>query len=631
MHEEGGVRSVSDPAFFSVMDGHGTLDRVNAPPWLGILDDTIRACAAQERPDLAERLLNRRAQLLEPGRRVVVFGGAGKGKSQLVNALINAPVCAVGEDITTVVPAVVRHADVPTASVVTGSARPALGGTVERTGAAVESVSARANKLARVRDDVVRSEIGLPRALLKAGIILVDAPAVGSPRCPRTTRAMTVLAEADAVLLVTDATSELTAPELDLLSQILRLCPTVLVVLTKIDIVPDWRSVVDADRRAIAEAGLATTLVPVSSTLRLAAAKAEDEALNAESGFTDLIAHLQRAVLADPGSVAAKAAAATSRLAVDQLIEPLRGEVEATTSAADAVAVAAWHAAGRKVEDIQREAGRWQTQLSDDVADLMSDVEYDLRDRTRRILREVDDYFEVADPAKVWTEFEEWMREGLTELAEVNSDWLLERFEWIAARIAKEVVPDADQLPAAIMREISADRVVDLRTPNIEKFSPMQKAFTGLRGSYSGLLMSGLATTLAGMPMINPISLGAGVAFGARSVFEESGARLKRRQAGAKSAAQRHVDDFFLSYGKETKDVMRLIHRALRDRFNQVAQDLRDDATASARVIKRDLEAAVALRTGRTAEVRRGLEQLAALRGRIDAIVNVPAPRGLTA
>ncbi|WP_436502090.1 dynamin family protein [Actinokineospora sp. HUAS TT18] len=599
-----------------------------APPWLGILDDTIRACAAHDRSDLAERLLRRRARLLEPGRRVVVFGGHGQGKSQLVNALINAPVCAVGDDVTTVVPAIVRHADAPTAAVVTGSDRAALAGAVGREAAPIETVSAQANRLALVRDDVQHCEIGLPRTLLGAGLILVDAPAVGDAQSPTTGRAMSVLAEADAVLMVTDATAVLSALELDLLSQIHRLCPTVLVVLTKIDIVPRWRQVADADRRALAEAGLPTTVVPVSSALRLAAARTEDHALNAESGFSDLITHLRDNVLADPVAVTTKAAAATSKLAIDQLIEPLRAEFDAVAAVTDTAALADWHAAGRRVEQLQRDAARWQTQLGDDVADLMSDVEYDLRDRTRRILREVDDYFEVADPAKVWSEFEEWMRESLTEIAEVNSDWLLERFEWIAARIAKAVVPDAHELPATLLRDLTGDHAANLRKPHIEKFTPVQKMFVGLRGSYSGLLMSGLATTLAGLPLINPISLGAGAAFGARSVFEERGARLKRRQAVAKTAAQRHVDDFFLSYGKETKDAMRVIHRALRDRFAEVAQELRHAATESAREIKRDLDAGAARRNGKAAEVRRGLEQLVALRARIDAL---QVPRGLTA
>ncbi|PWW64743.1 dynamin family protein [Actinokineospora spheciospongiae] len=573
-------------------------------------------------------------RLLDPGRRVAVVGTPGQGKSQLVNALLNAPVCAVGDDRTTAVPAVVRHAERPTATVVTDE-RPAIGAAADPADAGpVETATARANKLALVRDDVLRTEIGLPRTLLGQGLVLVDSPGIGDPGCPRTARAMAVLAEADAVLLVSDATGELSALEIDLLAQVSRLCPTVLVALTKIDMVPAWRRVAEVDRRLLAEAGIAAPLLPVSSVLRLAAAKAGDKRLNAESGFAELIDCLRREILADPSRVVAAVAAATSGLALDQLIVPLRAEFDAGQPGADPAATAAWHAAGRRVEELGRAAARWQTLLADDVADLMADMDHDLRDRTRRILREVDDYFEVADPAKVWPEFEEWMRENLTAVAEVHSDWLLERFEWTAARIARHSPLGATSGSAwssDLLREVSENHVGTLRTPNIEKFSTPQKLFVGLRGSYSGLLMSGLATSLAGLPLINPFSVGAGVAFGARSVFEERGARLKRRQAIAKTTAQRHVDDFFLSYGKETKDATRVIHRALRDRFAAVAQQLRGEATQSARAIKLDLDTEAARRASRAAEVRRGLEQLLALRRRVEAIRAQRPARALSA
>ena len=63
-----------------------------APSWLPVLDDTISACTALRRPDLAHRLQRRRARLLDPRLRVVVMGLLNQGKSQLINALVNAPV-----------------------------------------------------------------------------------------------------------------------------------------------------------------------------------------------------------------------------------------------------------------------------------------------------------------------------------------------------------------------------------------------------------------------------------------------------------------------------------------------------------------------------------------------------------
>jgi hypothetical protein len=116
--------------------------------------------------------------------------------------------------------------------------------------------------------------------------------------------------------------------------------------------------------------------------------------------------------------------------------------------------------------------------------------------------------------------------------------------------------------------------------------------FTGLRGSYGGVLMFGLITSLAGLPLINPISLGAGAAFGGKTIKDESDARLKRRQAAAKAAAQRHVDDFFLACGKETRDLSRQVQRILRDHVTARADELAARITDHSRTARLTAQAA---------------------------------------
>lgn len=618
--------SQNGPRRFTFWSRHGTLLRVLAPPWLDVLDDTAHVCATQRRPDLADRIRRRRAQLLDEKLRVVVIGETGQGKSQLVNALVNAPVCAVGEDGTTTVPAVVTHAETPTAAVVTAGPRAIEG--PARQPVPVESVTGQANReaVAVSGPPVVRAEVGLPRALLAGGLALVDTP----PRA-----AMETVDSADAVLMATDATSELSASEIQLLEQVVRLCPTVLVVLTKIDLVPGWRTVAQRNRNRLDQRGLMASLIPVSAALRLAAARTGDQALNAESGFGELVKCLHQDLPGQADLLARRSVAALSTTTVEALQNELTEEFAATQQPDNGDAVARWHAAGRRLEKLQRDANRWQTLLSDEVSDLISDVEFDLRDRTRKILVEVDEYFETADPAKTWPEFEEWLRENLTTVAETNSEWLLDRFEWIARKIARQVAPHReDALPDSLPREVPGDAVGDLRMPRVERFSVGQKLFVGMRGSYSGLLMFGLATTIAGLPLINPISLGAGAAFGAKSVFEERGNRLKRRQHAAKTAAHRYVDDFFLRYGKHSKDTARQIHRALRDRLNGVADELRGEISATAKTFKQAIDDDTTRRTVRANEIRRMMEELNVLRRRAQALATpaqLPTQRGITA
>ncbi|NIH86049.1 dynamin family protein [Amycolatopsis granulosa] len=596
-----------------------------APPWLDVLDDTAHVCATQRRPDLVDRIRRRRAQLLDEKLRVVVIGEAGQGKSQLVNALVNAPVCAVGEDATTTVPAVVTHAATPTAAVVTAGPRVIEG--PAREAVPVDAVTGQANRdaVAVSGPPVVRAEVGLPRALL-SGLALVDTPAQA---------AMDTVDSADAVLMATDATSELSASEIHLLEQVIRLCPTVLVVLTKIDLVPGWRTVAERNRSRLDQRGLAASMIPVSAALRLAAARTGDQELNAESGFGELVRCLHRDLPGQADLLARRSVAALSTTAVESLQNSLHEEFAATQQPDNGDTVARWRAAGHRLEKLQRDASRWQTMLSDEVSDLISDVEFDLRDRTRKILVEVDEYFDTADPAKTWDEFEAWLRENLTAVAETNSEWLLDRFEWIARKIARQVAPHReDALPDSLPRDIPGDAVGDLRMPRVERFGVGQKLFVGMRGSYSGLLMFGLATTIAGLPLINPISLGAGAAFGAKSVFEERGNRLKRRQHAAKTAAHRYVDDFFLRYGKHSKDTARQIHRALRDRLNAIADELRGEITETAKTFKQAIDEDSTRRTARANEIRRMMEELNVLRRRAQALAappQLPTQRGITA
>ncbi|EHR53286.1 dynamin family protein [Saccharomonospora marina XMU15] len=599
-----------------------------ASPWLDVLDETIQACAAQDRADLVQRLRLRRSELVTPKVRVIVLGQSSQGKSQLINGLLNAPVCATGDDVTTTVPAIVEHAASPVGTLVTGEVTPALE-SADRVPVAAESVTAQANK----QPGVVRAEVGLPRKLLESGLALVDTPPVGPDASELTRATLSVLPQADAVLLVSDATRELTPAELDLLERASTLCPTVVVVLTKIDLVPGWRLVAERNRARLARGGFPATVLPVSAALRLAAARSGDSVLNEESGYGALVSYLHRDLMGQVELLRRRSVSALTRMTVDQLVVPLRERLSQVQASANDELTARWRAAARQLEELQRESARWQTVLSDEVADLMADLDFDLRDRTRRILREADEYFEVADPAKDWDEFEDWLRENLKAVAEANSNWLLDRFEWIARKLAAQIAPHRPEVfaPETLLDDVYRNDVGDLRMPTVERFTIGQKLFVGMRGSYSGLLMFGLATTLAGMDLINPISIGAGVAFGAKSVFEERGNRLKRRQATARTAAHRHVDDFFLTYGKESKDTVRLIHRELRDRCTAVAHELRAEISETAKRIKQVIDAETAQRGTATRELTKGIEQLDLLRRRGQALAGMSAVRGLTA
>jgi hypothetical protein len=175
-------------------------------------------------------------------------------------------------------------------------------------------------------------------------------------------------------------------------------------------------------------------------------------------------------------------------------------------------------------------------------------------------------------------------------------------------------------LPAAL----PADEIDGIEEPRIERFKIGQKMFTGLRGSYGGVLMFGLVTGLAGLPLINPVSLGAGAAFATKSIRDEGDARLKRRQAVAKGAAQRHVDDVFLRFSKECRDIVRGVQRSLRDHFSALTDRLADDATRE----REARQTGSAHRERRIVELKREIERLAELHRRAGELGTRAIARG---
>nr|WP_042189650.1 dynamin family protein [Kibdelosporangium sp. MJ126-NF4]CEL18804.1 isoniazid inductible gene protein IniA [Kibdelosporangium sp. MJ126-NF4] len=592
---------------------------MTAATWLDVLDQTIGASVVHHRPDLAERLRAKRAQLLDPQIRVMVIGEANQGKSQLVNALVSASVCAVGDDVTTVAPTIVRYADQPAAAQLL----------YDTTGTEPRRLPIPVEQATNRGSDPVSTEIRLPRKILAAGLVIIDTPAVGNLHQLRAQNTFAALNGADAVVLASDASQELSATELELLRQVHRSCPTILVALTKIDLTPRWRTVAERNRDHLANAGVAAAIVPVSSTLRLRAIAKDDEALNTESGFPALLDRLRTDVLPVASNPSARQNfAAMAGTVLVELVGQVNKELAARPEEHTSPAVAQYMQAQQKVADLRRWSGKWQNVLGDEMSDLISDLEYDLRDRTRKILREVDAAFDEADPAKTWDQFEEWLNKNLTESAEINFKWLVQRSWWVADRVA-DCFPDRNDLVPRSVIPYDADMDPgDTQAPKLEKFTPGQMVFTGLRGSYGGVLMFGLITSLAGLPLINPISIGAGLALGGKSIGEEGESRLKRRQAAAKAVAQRHVDDFFLRFSKDCRDAARRIQRGLRDHFTELAEQVQQSLTDAATEAQKTAQAELATQQHREQELRQALTQLTQLHGQLTRIAGtLPAPR----
>ena len=590
-------------------------------PAIQTLELALRACDAYERPDLAVRAQQALQRLHHPRVRVLVVGEFKQGKSMLVNALVNAPICPIDDDISTSVPTVVRYEDHPSVTLVRSAPSGVPSGDDEREERSEVPIEHLARYVSEAgnpgnRSGLKYAEVGIPRHLLADGLELVDTPGVGGLGSVHGSATVAMLPSADAILLVSDAAAEYSRPEIEFLRQAAMVCPNVACVLTKIDLYPQWQRIAELDRGHLASVGINAELLPTSSVLRLHAVRTEDRQLNAESGFPGLVTFLRERVLGQSERLASLAAANDVVTISGQLAAGMQAELSAWEDPehADRL-VAELDQAKRRADELRDRGARWPQVLNDGIADLNADVEDDLRDRMRLVVREAETLLDGADPGKVWDQFATQVEEQVAAAAAANFLWATERARWLAGQVAELFEEDGIRsLPRLRTATGAAPRMtIELDRPEAEKFGVGQRAFVGLRGGYMGTLMAGMASTFMGLTLLNPISAAAGLLMGGKMVHDESRRLRDRRRMEAKTAVRRYVDDVSFQVGKQSRDMLRAMQRELRDHFMARSEELVRSTQEALMAADRALQSGEADRQQRIADLRAELERIGAL------------------
>lgn len=182
---------------------------------------------------------------------VVVVGEKKRGKSSLINALVAHPdLLPVEVDVATSVHLAVGYAPEPQAEAV-------LTGRDEPVPITLQEIAAYAaldpGTGAETRDDVRHVRVGVPAAMLRDGLVLVDTPGVGGLVSGHARITLAALSRADALVFVVNGSSELTRSELTFLTRATERIATVLFVLTQTDKYGNWRQILERNRALLAE------------------------------------------------------------------------------------------------------------------------------------------------------------------------------------------------------------------------------------------------------------------------------------------------------------------------------------------------------------------------------------------
>ncbi|MBL5974061.1 MAG: Isoniazid-inducible protein iniA [Candidatus Leucobacter sulfamidivorax] len=596
---------------------------------MAALADRLRQIALRSgRQDLADRVAEARAALDDAEVQIVVVGQFKQGKSTLVNTLVSAPVCPVDDVIATSVPTVVRWGEQTSAALITE-----LAGESQPIRAEIDPRRLREHVTEMSSDTGIfgnlHAEVTLPSPLLAEGLVFMDTPGVGRAQA-RVSTNLTLLPQADAALVVTDATQELTDPELAFLRQSAALCSRVTCIVSKIDLHHQWRSIVQADVEHLSAADIDVPVMVTSALLHEYALMDGDPTLREESRIDALTGYLRDVVKVEviherQGAVAREIDAVCELIAMSMQAEI--GVLDDPSSSPEIVRDL--KQAEETAENLTRRSARWQQTLSDGIGDLISDIEFDLRDRLREVGREAEQLIAASDPGKSWEDIGAWLADSVTQAVSDNFVWAHERSVHLAEVVAQHFSLDG----RAAIPTLSLDgtdqalrAIGDLEFVQAGKLSLGQKVMIGLRGSYSGILMFGLMTTLAGLALVNPISLAAGLIVGGFAYRQDALQRLDQRRNEAKTAVRKLIDEAIFQVGKESRDRMNRIRRVLRDHFVTTAEEVKRSLAESIRVAQQGAALPPTQRDERAAQAAAELQEIRTLQARAREFLLLPAP-----
>jgi replication fork clamp-binding protein CrfC len=545
---------------------------------LELIDHTVAIAELNDRDDLVQRLARARARIIDPRIRVVIAGQLKQGKSQLLNALLNLPVARVGDDEATVVITVVSYGDPPSAQLVVAAGPNGEPATVD---IPIDDINTDLRRAPQAGSrEVLRVEVGVPSPLLQGGLAFIDTPGVGGHGQPHLSATLGLLPDADALLMVSDTSQELTEPEMWFIRQAHRICPVGVLVATKTDLYPHWRDIVKTNAGHLQRARVPMPVIPVSSLLRSHAVTLDDKELNEESNFPAIVKFLGEKVLSRE----------TDRVRDDILAEIRSAAEHLTMSVGSELAVVndpgLRDRLGNDLELRKREAldaleqtALWQQTLNDGFTDLSTDVDHDMRARFRSLTEAIERQIDCCDPTRHWAEIGTDVEDAVATAVGDNFVWAYQRAEALADDVAGSFA--AAGLNSVMSPELSA-RAMGAEFGRLESLSELeskpagkgQKVVTGLRGSYGGMVMIGMLSSVAGLGLFNPLSVGAGLLLGRMAYKEDQENRLLRARAEAKTNVRRFVDDVSFVVGKESRDRLKTIHRRLRDHYRDIANEI---------------------------------------------------------
>lgn len=450
---------------------------------------------------------------------VVVAGEARRGKSSLLNALLNekTPLFPVDVNVCTNVVTVVRYGETETVEAYIEEPKAKHGCRVEKLSR--EQISDYVSEKGNPNNykQVKMLSAYIPNDLLKEGVVFVDTPGVGSLNIEHAETTYSFLPNADVLLFVSDADSGLTESELSFLKRGYQYCKSILYPLTKKDLNANYAAILEDNRAKISQTLNIpvdeVSIIPVSSMAKLRYLKSGNQTMLTNSNYTALenaiwttIAQRRGEILLTSFLMAAKrellklmdnVVAQYQLLSADQnMAKKLMEEVVQKTAA---------------LEELQEKGANWRSQLSLFFTVLQSDINKEQQKVAAEARDLVDDRYKSLE-SKICDE------QNYTKLLGEVNDLIGRGIIDIRAKIAKQVEEKSVELQCQMDFGVSINEDIlgKIGFTPVESvsitFPPKKMADTAVKfgrnitmnsmgGSVVGEIISGVVSICLGIPL----------------------------------------------------------------------------------------------------------------------------------
>lgn len=430
-----------------------------------LLRDVSKHAAQQGRADIVDELEASARALDDDMLAVVLCGETNRGKSSLINALLDQPALLPTSSRESIASHVaVRRSD---GGDVVARAHLAGGETRDVPVEALRDVLV-SGEYGPARSRLHHVEIEIDHPLLDSNLVLIDTPGVGGLERGHGEAALAALGLADAVLFVVDAGAPISAVELDFLRRASERVDAVIVALNRIDTAPGWREILEEDEQLLAHSfpsGFEPPVVPVSARMknradRLAASNGAEGGVAADLREDSRVTVLRRRLEAwAEGHASALRAANLCRAGgatVERLVALERAVIE---SSSDSAAELADRAQERRRQ--HKELGQLSRRKRIEVQDRFALLGRELEVRIGEAIGDVRRDYQRRIGAKEFKGFEDELETSLMNSAESTLAWLDERLASVHTELRAAFTPyDVDPVPAA---PVTPDRELQVR------------------------------------------------------------------------------------------------------------------------------------------------------------------------